>query len=197
MERAQADDTLAERLAGGLSRLAAVARQLDWQTAATFGLTPTQADILAFVVHRPNGVRLSDAAAHAGVSKATASEAVTALERKRLLRKYADAHDGRALAIKATVRGRHLIEAWPSSFAPVVAGLAPQEQETVFALVVKMIWQLQQRELIAPQRLCVSCRYFRENVAPGSATPHFCALVEAPLADRDLRIDCPEHESAA
>ena len=33
------------------------------------------------------------------------------------------------------------------------------------ALVIKMIRQLQLRELIAPQRTCVSCRHFRERIS--------------------------------
>lgn len=189
-------EPLDRRLADGLARLAAVARQLDWQTAEASGLSPTQADILSFVVHRPAGVRLTAAAAHAGVRKATASDAVTALETKSLVRKYADASDGRALALKATTKGYRVAQAWPSSFAPIVACLSQAEQELLLGLVVKMIRQLQQRQLIAPQRTCVSCRHFRENVAPGTSTPHHCAFVGAPMAGRHLRVDCAEHESA-
>ncbi len=193
----QLTEPLDRRLADGLARLAAVARQLDWQAAETAGLTPTQADILRFVANRSAGVRLTDAAAHASVRKATASDAVSALEHKGLVRKLADAADGRAVALKATAKGNWMAHAWPSSFVPVVAGLTPAEQETLLRLVVKMIRQLQLRQLIAPQRTCVTCRYFRENVAPGTDTPHFCAFVGAPMAERHLRVDCAEHESAA
>lgn len=185
------------RLADGLTRLAAVARQLDWQTAAEAGLSPTQADILRFVANRPGGARLTAVAAHVGVRKATASDAVSTLEIKSLIRKQADAQDGRAVALKVTAKGARVATAWPSSFEPVVEGLSSDEQETLLALVIKMIRQLQHRELIAPQRTCVTCRHFRENVAPGTTSPHFCALVGAPMAERHLRVDCPEHESAA
>jgi DNA-binding MarR family transcriptional regulator len=188
---------LDRRLADGLTRLAAVARQLDWQAAASAGLSPTQADILRFVANRPEGARLTAAAAHSGVRKATASDAVTTLESKSLLRKQADASDGRAIALKATAKGARIARDWPASFGPVVEGLSDNEQEMLLALVIKMIRQLQLRELIAPQRTCVTCRHFRENVAPGTASPHFCALVGAPMAERHLRVDCPEHESAA
>ena len=190
-------EPLDRRLADGLTRLAAVARQLDWQAAASAGLSPTQADILRFVASRPEGARLTAAAAHIGVRKATASEAVTTLETKSLLRKQADASDGRAIALKATAKGTRVAREWPASFGPVVEGLSDNEQEMLLALVIKMIRQLQLRELIAPQRTCVSCRHFRENVAPGTASPHFCAFVGAPMAERHLRVDCPEHESAA
>ena len=190
-------EPLDRRLADGLTRLAAVARQLDWQAAASAGLSPTQADILRFVASRPEGARLTAAAAHIGVRKATASEAVTTLETKSLLRKQADASDGRAIALKATAKGTRVAREWPASFGPVVEGLSDNEQEMLLALVIKMIRQLQLRELIAPQRTCVTCRHFRENVAPGTASPHFCAFVGAPMAERHLRVDCPEHESAA
>lgn len=190
-------DPLDRRLADGLTRLAAVARQIDWQTAQGAGLSPTQADILRFVANRPAGTRLTAAAAHAGIRKATASDAITALEQKALVRKYADASDDRAMALKATPRGNRVAQAWDSSFAPIVAGLSPPERELLLGLVVKMIRHLQQRQLIAPQRTCVTCRYFRENVATGTSSPHFCAFVGAPMADRHLRIDCAEHETAA
>ena len=190
-------EPLDRRLADGLTRLAAVARQLDWRAAASAGLSPTQADILRFVASRPEGARLTAAAAHIGVRKATASDAVTTLETKSLLRKQADAADGRAIALKATAKGTRVAREWPASFGPVVEGLSDNEQEMLLALVIKMIRQLQLRELIAPQRTCVTCRHFRENVAPGTASPHFCAFVGAPMAERHLRVDCPEHESAA
>jgi DNA-binding MarR family transcriptional regulator len=190
-------EPLDRRLADGLTRLAAVARQLDWQAAEAAGLSPTQADILRFVSHRPEGARLTAAAGHAGVRKATASDAVAALERKTLVRKYSDASDGRAIALKATAKGNRVAQKWPSSFAPVIAGLSAAEQELLLGLVVKMIRQLQLRQLIAPQRTCVTCRHFRENLAPRTSTPHYCAFVGAPMAQRHLRVDCPEHQSAA
>jgi DNA-binding MarR family transcriptional regulator len=190
-------EPLDRRLADGLTRLAAVARQLDWQAAEATGLSPTQADILRFVSNRPAGARLTAAAAHTGVRKATASDAVAALERKTLVRKYCDASDGRAVALTATVKGHRVAQRWPSSFAPVIVGLSEAEQELLLGLVIKMIRQLQLRQLIAPQRTCVTCRHFRENVAPGASSPHFCALVGAPMAERHLRIDCTEHQSAA
>lgn len=193
----QISEPLNLRLADGLTRLAAVARQLDWQAAATAGLSPTQVDILRFVANRPAGARLTATAAHIGVRKATASDAVTSLENKGLLRKYADASDARAVALKATPSGIDVAQSWPRSFAPVVAGLTQTEQEVLHGLVIKMIRQLLQRQLIAPQRTCVACRHFRENVAPGTSSPHFCAFVGAPMSDRHLRVDCVEYESAA
>ncbi|MBT4905936.1 MAG: winged helix-turn-helix transcriptional regulator [Rhodospirillaceae bacterium] len=189
--------SLERRLSDGLTRLSAVARQLDWQTAETESLTPTQADILRFVCSRPEGTRLAAGAAHAGVRSATASEAVSTLERKGLLAKDTDPEDKRAILLRATASGQAMAGAWPSSFDRVVSGLDTDEQENALRLVVKMIQSLQIRGLIAPQRTCVSCKYFKRNATPDSATPHLCALVGVPFADRDLRVDCPDHLPAA
>lgn len=190
-------EPLPRRLADGLARLAAVARQSDWQTAEREGLSPTQADILRFAASRLSGVRLSAAAAHAGVTKATASDAVAAIERKRLVEKRADATDRRAVALVATQQGRALQARWPASFESIISGLTSAEQEMLLRLVAKMIRSLQLRGLIAPQRTCVTCRFFRENAAPGQSVPHYCTFVGAPMADRHLRVDCPEHQAAA
>ena len=194
-------DTISEplerRLADGLARLAAVARQADWRTADAAQLTPTQADILRFAASRPEGVRLAAAAAHAGIRNATASDTVSVLQRKDLVSKEPDPNDPRAIAIKATQAGETLAQSWPAGFAPVISVLSAQERELLLGLVVQAIRRLQLRGDIAPQRLCVTCRYFRENVAPESSEPHFCDLVGAPMGTRHLRVDCPEQEAVA
>jgi len=190
-------EPLEQRLAEGLARLAALARQTDWKTADSAQLTPTQAEVLRFAASRSEGVRLSAAAAHIGVRNATASDTVSALERKGLVQKHPDPRDARAIAIKASESGLKLAQSWPLGFVPVVSALSGEERELLFGLVVQAIRRLQVRGDIAPQRLCVTCRYFRENVAPESDEPHFCALVGAPMGTRHLRIDCPEQEAIA
>lgn len=187
---------LASRLADGLTRLAAVARQRDWQAAEVAGLTPTQAEILALLDRRPDGVRLGEAAAHLGVRGATASDAVAALLRKGLVARQADARDRRAVRLVLTGPGRALASGRVPGFATVVAGLSPEEQARALALVVRMIGDLLQRDLIAPQRSCVTCRHFRPHAHDDAARPHHCAFVNAAFGDASLRLDCGEHEAA-
>lgn len=189
-------DPIAPRLADGLTRLAAVARQIDWQAAEAEGLTPTQAEILAFLDRRPEGVRLGEAAAHLGVRGATASDAVAALLRKGMLVRQADARDGRAVRLVLTGRGRELAARRVPGFAAVVAGLSPEDQARALALVVRMIGDLLRRDLIAPQRSCVTCRHFRPHAHADAARPHHCAFVNAAFGDASLRLDCGEHEAA-
>jgi hypothetical protein len=77
--------------------------------------------------------------------------------------------------------------------ADAVQSLAPDEQRAFFSGVMKMIRGLQEEGLVPLHGMCVSCTHFRANVRPGPS-PHHCALVDAPLAGEQLRIECPAHE---
>jgi hypothetical protein len=61
---------------------------------------------------------------------------------------------------------------------------------------MKMIRALQDGGQIPLSRMCVTCRYFREN-AHEQGPPHHCAFVDAPLGVAELRMDCNEHEAIA
>ena len=64
--------------------------------------------------------------------------------------------------------------------------------------LMDLIASLQRSGIIGLSRMCVTCRFFRSSGAPGQfESPHHCALLDAPLAGSDLRVDCPEHEIAA
>jgi hypothetical protein len=58
-----------------------------------------------------------------------------------------------------------------------------------------LIAALQNVGIITLARMCRTCRFFRPDHHPGGA-PHHCALLDKPLAERELRLDCPEHEAA-
>jgi len=44
--------------------------------------------------------------------------------------------------------------------------------------------------------MCVTCRYFRPNAHDDPERPHHCAFVEAAFGDRNLRVDCLDHDPA-
>jgi hypothetical protein len=79
--------------------------------------------------------------------------------------------------------------------ATAVHELAPDEQRAFFSAVVKMIRSLQEQGLVPLSGMCVTCTHVRPNVREG-ASPHHCALVDAPLALAQLRLDGPEHMRA-
>ncbi|MGH6811684.1 MAG: MarR family winged helix-turn-helix transcriptional regulator [Methylocella sp.] len=186
-----------ERLLDGLGRLASVMRADVRRSAAPRGLSPAQDAILRLLLARPAGMRVSALAGHLGVRQPSVTDSVIALERKGLVCRQADPVDARAVVVKV------MPNAWPqkapdcpSHTAAALADLSETEQTQLLKALIKLIRSLQLRQAIPPQRLCVTCKYFRPNMHPEPEAPHHCAFVDAPFGDRALRLDCAEHEPA-
>jgi DNA-binding MarR family transcriptional regulator len=194
------DDPLPRRVVVGLSKVGLALRAQAWREAGARGLTPTQGQVLAVLKgRRGEPCRLQQLADALGVSAATASDAVQALERKRLVARERSREDARALAVALTARGREearLASNWSDFLAETVSGLSSGEQAALLRMLTRMILGLQQRRLVPVAAMCVTCRFFRPNQHPGSARPHHCAFVDAPFGDAALRLECPEHEPA-
>src|SRR5579875_118744 len=194
---ASAIQPLTRRLRDGLDRICAVLRNDQWQVAGAAGLNPTQVHVLVFVAGRGGkGVRVRAVADHLGVTQPTATDSIAALIRKGLLAKTADTGDARAAVIRITEAGNDMVRGIglaATATERALETLSSAEQKALLQLIVKTIRALQIAGAIAPQRMCISCRYFRPNAHSGARAPHHCAYVNAAFGDEALRIDCGEH----
>ena len=189
---------ISARIIAAISRVSSVLRAGMWEFATAEHLNPTQAEILQLLSDRTEGVRLSWLAAQLSVSAASASDSVTALVAKGLVRKARAPDDGRASALWLTGDGKELVTRMGSALGfadAAAAALEAQVQGQLLVGLFKLIAQLQQSERFPALRACLSCRYFEANKFPGQPTPHHCALVKAPLPITFLRIDCAEHQT--
>jgi DNA-binding MarR family transcriptional regulator len=190
--------SLPQALASALRRLAHLAHTSSWDQWAAQRLTPTQRRILDVVASRRESLTLSALARELGVTPATASDSVGALESKGLVQKRRSDADGRALALMLTSEGRSSVTALaalPDPLQDAFGALTAVEQEIFYRSAIKMIRGLQESGALPVSRMCVRCRYFEPFRAPESAHPHHCHLAGSPLADRHLRLECPEHEA--
>jgi len=191
---------LAERTLVALSKIGLALRSEAWKETAPLGLNPTQAQVLVALRGSPAaGLRLSELAGRLGVSAPTVSVSVGTLERKGLVRKAPAADDARALAITLTEAGRaeaRGLAEWPDLLLDTVSELDPDEEAVLLKALLKVIRGLQERGRISPARMCVTCRYFRPDVHDDPERPHHCAFVDAPFGDRNLRVNCADHEAA-
>ncbi|MBJ6763657.1 winged helix-turn-helix transcriptional regulator [Myxococcaceae bacterium JPH2] len=187
---------VSERIGQALSKIGLALKHQSWTQANAQGLSPTQGQILATLAEGPlSGSELS---ARLGLSLPTISDSVKALVEKGLVTKSPDPRHPRASLVSLTSPGgaaARKSKAWPEFLADAVGTLSPPEQEVFNAGLLKMIRMLQEEGHISAHRMCITCTHFRPRVHPG-ALPHHCALVDAPLADRHLRGDCPEQEEA-
>lgn len=188
------------QITAGLFKLALVLRHQAWQASGQRGLTPTQSQILALVAAIGPGVPVSAVAQHLSVTKGSASVAVSALEKKGLLRKEADPADGRVVRLKLTGSGRREAQRstqWPEIVVQAVNTLPHAEQGGFLRGLTGLIRNLQEQGGVPTSRMCIECRFFRPNHYPGQDKPHHCDFIQAAIADADLRIDCAEMEPAA
>jgi len=197
--RASPSDTTAQRIVAGLSKVALVFRHAQWASSGHRGLTPTQAQILAIVAGHdgPRGLGVKAVARQLAVTTATASEAVTTLADKGLLRKDADNADGRAVVLRLTAAGKREAargSEWPGAIVDAIERMPEGERAALLRGVVGMVRAMEDRKLVPTARMCVSCRFFRPNEYPGAARPHHCLFIEAPIGDAELRVDCTEME---
>jgi DNA-binding MarR family transcriptional regulator len=192
----EAPDSIASRVASGLSQLGLVIKSQAWAGASERGLTPTQGQILTLLrSHAESSLRLSQVASSLGISPPTASDSVRTLVRKGLVQKARAEGDARAIALELTRRGQAEAEcaaAWPDFLVSAISTLSECEQEAFLIALIKMIGALVERGRVPTQRMCVSCRHFQPRVG-NEQKPHYCSLAEASLATRELRLDCVAH----
>lgn len=193
------DQPLDKRVTIGLAKIGIALKQQAWAEAGGRGLTPTQGQVLALLRANPDGLRLGALAEQLGVTAATTSDSVTALQRKGLVTKEPMAGDGRGVIVLLTPTGTReaaAAAAWPDFLLEAVGELSTVEQATFLRALVSMIRTLQDKGRIPVARMCVSCRFFRPYQHDNPARPHHCAFVDAPFGDGELRLDCPDFRTA-
>ncbi len=187
------------KVLAALERVAQSFRVLQWQEAREHRLTPLQLQLLVRLLAHREGLYASQLARTLGVTRATASEAVTALLAKGLVERRAATGDRRRLLLSLTQRGREVAmraAAWGEAARAALQQVPAPERAALLLFLMRLIAELQRAGVVTVARMCITCRFFRPDVAPGTAQPHYCALLEQPLAVESLRVDCPEHQPA-
>lgn len=199
METPKNPTSVNHRIREGLSRVALAMRIDDWNRAKAIGLNPTQWSILELLEGRKDGLGVKQIAVNLGVSQPTATDSIAALERKGLVSKRSAGPDRRGVNVGISIEGLSILQAGSATESAAglsVDALSKHEQEDLLITLVKMIRHLQEMEAIPIQRMCASCRYFAPFAHSDAARPHHCNFVDAAFGQRDIRIDCREHETA-
>lgn len=187
------------KIAAALERIGQATRLLLWQAVKGRRLTPVQAQVLLYLHGHGEALsRVSQIAREFGLTAATVSDSVSALEKKGLLRRQASAQDARVAILELTAAGDALarrLQAWSALLQESIASFPPAHQEEALLFLMGLIERLQERGVITVARMCTTCRFFWRDAHPGAPAPHHCSLLDKPLAVSALRVDCPEYES--
>ena len=192
----QGEKTIVDHITAGLGKIAAALRSQAWEGGTARKLTPTQGQILGFLAERATeAVRLNDVAGELCLTAATVSDAVITLVDKQLVKKERSAEDQRALVLTLTVAGRREAQetrGWTAVVDAGVRSLTPDEQAVFLRGLTKVIHSLQAQGVISVARMCAGCTYFQPYVHVDAARPHHCGLVNKPMGEGQLRLDCPD-----
>ena len=188
-----------EQAAAGLEQLAALVRAQSWRTDETPSLPPTQAAVLRMLAGLPEGLRAGQMAERLGISPASLSDSLKALEAKTWIRRVADPQDGRASLVRLSAKGRALSRRLTHPAQGMSALLRDLDEADVGQLLrvtQLLVAQAQQQGLATGLRTCLGCRFFQPYASGRSDQPHVCGFLGQPFGDADLRADCAEQEAA-
>ena len=188
-----------QQAAAGLEQLATLARAQSWRTDGTPSLPPTQAAILRMLPQQAQGLRARHIAERLGISAASLSDSLRALESKQWIERLADPQDGRATLVRLTAPGRRLARKLndPSQgIGALLEDLGEADLGALLRVTQLLVHQAQQQGLASGVRSCLGCRYFQPNASGQKDKPHICGFLQQAFGDPELRTDCAEQEPA-
>lgn len=189
-----------EQAAVGLEQLATLVRARHWRADDdTPSLPPTQAAVLHMLAAEPDGLRARQIAARLGISAASLSDTLKAIEGKGWIHRKPDPGDRRASLVRLAADGRRIARRLRHPERGMAALLQALDEPDIGALLrvtQLLVREAQRQGLATGARTCLGCRYFRPRASDDPRRPHFCEFVSQPFGDPELRTDCADHTPA-
>lgn len=189
------NQSTASKIVASLERISQAFRVLLWQESMAFSLSPIQVQILIFLLYHSSEKRkVSYLAGEFNMTKATISDAIKALENKKLIKKVHDLEDTRSYTISLTAKGKEIAERtslFTKKIHEPLNKLSRDDKNNMLLNLLSIIRHLNKAGIITIQRMCMTCAYYQP---PGKGRPPYCRLLNQELCVSDLRIDCPEHQ---
>lgn len=175
-----------------LEKLSEVFRVLLWKEAKKQELSPIQLQLLVFLKYHTDAIhgKVASLAREFNLSKATISDSVKLLVRKRLIRRMPDSNDGRSPTLTLTSKGKSLADAIEHFIAPLdhaVSELSAAQKEFLLFASLDLLDQLSSQGIISNQRMCFRCAFYKGD----KKHYHSCSFFKKVMFPNELRIDCP------
>lgn len=182
-----------EQAAAGLEQLSALVRAQSWRSDGSPALPPTQAAVLR-LLGQPGPLRAFQIAERLGVSPASLSDSLKALEAKKWIARSPDPADRRASLLRLTRAGQVVsrqLRDPANGLGRLLQGMNEQDIGVLLRATQLLVGQAQRLGMATGTRTCLGCRFFKPY--GGSADqPHFCDFIGKAFGDAELRVDCAE-----
>ncbi|TQM13002.1 MarR family transcriptional regulator [Pseudoxanthomonas sp. 3HH-4] len=183
----------------GLEQLAHLVRAQSWRQDGTPSLPPTQAAVLRMLQGVQDGLRARQIAERLGVSPASLSDSLKALETKQWIRRVPDPEDRRASFVRLTSSGSRLatqLQRPDQGMGSLVESLGEADLGALLRVTQLLVNEAQEQGLATGLRTCLGCEFFRPFASGEPDAPHVCAFLGTSFGDAELRMDCAEQEPA-
>lgn len=191
----QQNQSVESKIVASLERIAQAFRVLLWQESKEYSLSPIQVQVLIFLLHHSEEKRkVSYLADEFNMTKATISDTIKILDQKRLISKSYEPQDTRSYIINLTPKGREIAgktSLLTQEIRTPIDQLNADDKENLLLSLLGIIRHLNKANVITIQRMCTTCAHY-QTLHKGQK--HFCKLLNQPLQNTNLRVDCPEHE---
>lgn len=189
------EDQVSHKIVFALERLSHVFRIKQWEINKRLQLSPLQMQILTILRFQPRLDTLTAVSRYLHLSKATVSDAVRVLTNKAYVQKEPNTEDGRSYHLTLTAAGTAAAEEFSLFANELGEFVAALPKQTVFLeSLLQLMGRLQENDFIPTQQMCTTCGHFRYT-EPGIPS-YFCQFLDKPLSPHELRVHCPEYESA-
>lgn len=189
-----------QQVATAIEQLAALVRAQSWRQDGTPALPPAQAAVLRMLDGAGAGLRAGAIAGRLGVSPASVSDTLSALEAKGWIERRPDPDDRRATRVRLARTGRRLAARLQHPGRGLGALLGALDEPDLAALLRAtqlLVHEAQRQGLATGLRTCLGCSHFRPYATGLADRPHLCTFVGQPFGDAELRTDCAEHAPAS
>lgn len=184
------------RIVVALERISEAFRVLLWSESKANSLSPIQIQLLIFIhFHSPDKCKVGYLADEFNMTKATVSDSVRVLMAKNLVVKHTDPMDTRSHTLSLTNKGKSVAKQssfFASAIEKPIEELTLEQKTIMLNGLLKLIYDLNTSGIIIIQRMCFTCSFY--SVDEGR---HYCNLLKTPLAESEIRLDCPEHQLSA
>lgn len=182
-----------QKIINGLERISKAFRVLLWEKSKLYKISPIQIQLLIFCSnHKKENLKVSFLANEFDLTKATISDSIKILLKKELLNKVVNPKDSRSFTVELTSKGKEIVKqtiSFSSVLNQSIDFLTEIEKGIFLKQLMEFIYQLNQKDVISTQRMCLTCYYYNKN-----GNNHYCNLMKKPLKNIELRIDCDEHQ---
>ncbi|GAA5073916.1 MarR family winged helix-turn-helix transcriptional regulator [Lysobacter panacisoli] len=188
-----------EQAAAGLEQLSSLVRAQSWRNEGTPSLPPTQAAVLRMLAGSDEGLRARQIADRLGVSAASLSDSLKAMEAKEWIARSPDPDDKRASVIRLKRSGRALatrLNHPARGMVSLLQGLDTDDVGALLRVTQLLVGQAQQQGLATGLRTCMGCEFFKPFGSGDAARPHYCGFIRAAFGDAELRTDCADQSPA-